>query len=107
MKIYHMPQNQIATEPSFPDSWLTRCWFVLAELLRSVKVRRRERAFRLCETLPLGEKRFLAVVQFEQKRFLIGATSNAITLLDRLDCAASPLGAREHGSQNHLGESMF
>lgn len=54
-------------------------------LLRTVKVRRRERMLRIAETLPLGEKRFLAVVQFENRRFLIAATPQSVSLLERLD----------------------
>lgn len=46
--------------------------------------KRRERRLRLCETLALGEKRFLAVVSFKQQEFLVGGTSHSIALLTRL-----------------------
>jgi flagellar biogenesis protein FliO len=45
---------------------------------------RAPRQLRLCETLGLGERRFLAVVQFEQQKFLIGGTGNSVALLTRL-----------------------
>ena len=50
------------------------------------------RRLRLCETLPLGERRFVAVVEFEQARFLLGATASSVVLLARLTDArqASP-----------------
>lgn len=65
------------------------CWRrAIRKFLHSLAIRRRERTLRLCETLPLGEKRLLAVVQFEGRRFLIGATNQSISLLDRLDSAA-------------------
>ena len=64
---------------------LARVLAAIGSVLRSVKIRRREHSLRICETLQLGEKRFLAVVQFEQRRFLIGATNQSISLLDRLD----------------------
>ena len=44
----------------------------------------RGKRLRLCETLPLGEKRFLAVVQFEQQQFLVGGSGDSIALLTQL-----------------------
>jgi flagellar biogenesis protein FliO len=52
---------------------------------KSLKRRRSARRLRLSETLSLGEKRFLAVVQFQQQEFLVGGTGNSIALLARLD----------------------
>lgn len=46
--------------------------------------RRAPRRLRLCESLPLGERRFVAVVEFEQTRFLLGGTSASLVLLARL-----------------------
>jgi len=45
---------------------------------------RRPRRLRLCESLPLGDRRFVAVVEYEQCRFLLGGTSASIVLLARL-----------------------
>jgi hypothetical protein len=42
------------------------------------------RQLRLCETLALGERRFLVVVEFASQKFLIGTSANAITLLTEL-----------------------
>jgi hypothetical protein len=42
------------------------------------------RRLRLCESLPLGERRFVAVVEFERSRFLVGGTSASLVLLARL-----------------------
>jgi flagellar biogenesis protein FliO len=47
--------------------------------------RRTPRRLRLCESLPLGERRFIAVVEFEQARFLLGGTSASLVLLARLE----------------------
>jgi flagellar biogenesis protein FliO len=47
--------------------------------------RRPPRRLRLCESLPLGERRFVAVVEFEESRFLLGGTSASLVLLARLD----------------------
>jgi len=51
---------------------------------------RRTRALRLCESLPLGERRFVAVVEYANFRFLLGGTSASLVLLARLpDCSTS------------------
>jgi len=48
----------------------------------------------LCESLPLGERRFVAVVEFEQKRFLVGGTSASLVLLAHLDNSACKTSAQ-------------
>jgi len=42
------------------------------------------RQLRLRETLALGERRFLALVEVCGKRFLVGGTSSSLTLLAHL-----------------------
>jgi len=54
------------------------------------------RRLQLCESLPLGEKRFLAVVRVDAQRFLIGGTGNSIALLATL---SGPAGHGE-GAEN-------
>lgn len=55
------------------------------------------RQLRLCETLALGDRRFLVVVEFGRQKLLIGSTSNALALLAELQDAsaasAAPAGA--------------
>jgi len=74
-------------EPSVlePLPLLARVFLPVLTFLRGIKIRRRERSMRLCETLPLGEKRFLAIVQIEQQRFLIASSNQSISLLYCLD----------------------
>src|SRR5579859_2263386 len=43
--------------------------------------RRQPKRLRLCESLALGDRRFVAVVEFEQSRFLIGGTQGSLVLL--------------------------
>ena len=45
---------------------------------------------RLLETLPLGEKRFVALVSAEGHKFLIGGGSSGVSLLTRLDETPTP-----------------
>ena len=56
-----------------------------ARVQKRFQRRRSMRRLRLSETLSLGEKRFLAVVQFQRQEFLVGGTGNSIALLARLD----------------------
>jgi len=60
---------------------------ILGAIFRQVHslVRRREgNVMRLCETLSLGERRFLAVVVVEEQRYLVGGAGNSISLLAQL-----------------------
>ena len=45
---------------------------------------RRSRRLRVCETLSLGERRFLAIVEFDRQEFLVGGSGNSLELLARL-----------------------
>jgi len=56
----------------------------MSRLSRLCLSRRKPRRLRLCESLPLGERRFVAVVEFERSRFLLGGTSASLVLLARL-----------------------
>jgi len=66
---------------SFGARLLSRLHQVASRLVAG----RRERHLRLCETLSLGERRFLAVVQYHEHRFLVAGTSHSIALLRQLD----------------------
>jgi len=44
----------------------------------------------LRETLALGERRFVAVVEFEQQKFLIGGTGSSLSMLANLASAPAP-----------------
>jgi flagellar biogenesis protein FliO len=43
------------------------------------------RRLRLAESLPLGDRRFVAVLEFDGSRFLLGGTASTLVLLARLD----------------------
>jgi flagellar biogenesis protein FliO len=57
------------------------------------------RQLRVRETLPLGERRFLAVVEFEQQKFLIAGTGSSVSMLTVLPekTAAGPPGVAASG----------
>jgi len=64
-----------------PELWsLARTWW-----RRVLELSRRPpRRLRLAEHLSLGERRFVAVVEFDGSRFLVGGTSASLVLLAQL-----------------------
>ncbi|HXZ11146.1 MAG TPA: flagellar biosynthetic protein FliO [Candidatus Sulfotelmatobacter sp.] len=61
----------------------------LAAISRHRIWRRRVQRLRLCETLSLGNRGFLAVVRYEEQRFLVGGTNTSIALLAQLSSRAT------------------
>lgn len=63
------------------DRWrAVRAWWKRIRRLGQ----RAPRRLRLCDSLPLGERRFVAVVEFERSRFLVGGTTSSLVLLASL-----------------------
>jgi flagellar biogenesis protein FliO len=56
----------------------------LGRFVALASARRRERRLRLCEMLALGDKRFVAVVEYGQEKFLLAGTPQNISLLHRM-----------------------
>ncbi len=79
---------QVRRVLSNPGALLERVLHFLITLSRHVagrlRTQRNEKAMRLCETISLGEKRFLAIVQVDEERILIGGSASAVALLTRL-----------------------
>lgn len=55
---------------------------------QTISLKRRENQLRLCETLSLGDRRFLAVVLVEQQKYLVGGAPNSVALLAKLPSQA-------------------
>lgn len=53
----------------------------LGAFSRQVLQRNRSRRLQLCETVSLGNRGFVAVVGYQEQRFLVGGTSTSIVLL--------------------------
>jgi hypothetical protein len=71
-------------------AFVQRMWAASGgRVVARVSSARSPRRLRLCEAVPLGDKRFVAVVQFERNRFLIGGAPNSVVLLTRLDADSS------------------
>lgn len=52
---------------------------------------RRERRLRLCETVSLGERRLVALIQLDDQPLLVGVTGSSITLLTEPVSCTSPV----------------
>jgi flagellar biogenesis protein FliO len=76
--------NLEATSPAMAQPLLLRVWLRLAQWRKGLQARRAPRRLRLRETLSLGDKRFVAVIEFETERFLLGGGANNVALLARL-----------------------
>jgi hypothetical protein len=61
---------------------------------------RSPKRLRLCESLPLGERRFVAVVEFDAERFLVGGTSSSMVLLSRLADGPAQQQERDKAAKN-------
>ena len=67
-----------------PTAVRSRCWEWIQHVLAGVRRHEAPRRLHLCEALALGEKRFVAVIEFETQRFLVGGGAASVTLLARL-----------------------
>ena len=73
---------------------LKNLWQGVRRAIKSRKVRR----LRVCETLSLGDRRFVAVIEFDRQEFLVGGSGNSLELLARLHegrVIAEPSAPRE------------
>jgi hypothetical protein len=61
---------------------LAESWKWMRRQVRSRRVRKR---LRVCETLSLGDKRFIAVIQVDGEQFLVGGASSSMATLARLE----------------------
>lgn len=61
--------------------WLAAASNWLRKLMVSRKSRKR---LRVCETVSLGDKRFVAVIEVDGEQFLVGGASNSVATLARL-----------------------
>jgi flagellar biogenesis protein FliO len=60
---------------------------------------------RLCETLPLGDRRYLALVEVDGHRFLLGAAGNSLSLLARMSPQTPEVFS--HGDDEHFDVEEF
>jgi hypothetical protein len=66
---------------------------------------RRARRLRVRETISLGERRLVAIVECDEREFLVGATGQAISLLAPLGAAGAGASRDSFGEQSALGRA--
>ena len=71
----------IAAPPN--TAWISALKNLWQWSTHAVKIRK-PRRLRVCETLSLGDRRFLAVVEFDHQEFLVGGTGSSLELMARL-----------------------
>jgi len=72
---------QSATSQRGTSHWLAGAWKWALKHLRSGHARKR---LRVCESVSLGEKRFVAVIEVDGEQFLVGGASSSVATLARL-----------------------
>jgi hypothetical protein len=64
------------------DSLLTQAWNCMQQKLKSPGGKKR---LRVCESVSLGEKRFVAVIQVDGEQFLVGGSASSVSTLAHLE----------------------
>jgi len=64
------------------DSLLTTGWSWMQQKLRAPRGKKR---LRICESVSLGEKRFVAVIQVDGEQFLVGGSASSVATLAHLE----------------------
>jgi len=70
---------------SFWNLLMSRLSVVWNWTLQKLKSQQGKKRLRVCESVSLGEKRFLAVIQVDGEQFLVGGSSSSVATLARLE----------------------
>ncbi len=63
-------------------NWLAGAW---SQVRRQLVSRQSRKRLRVCETVSLGEKRFVAVIEVDRQQFLVGGAAASVATLARLE----------------------
>lgn len=85
-----MEEKQLTSKVVLPGVWRRACAALWARLggWRT----RPPRQLRLCENLALGDKRFLSVVEYGPRKFLVGGTGSSLAMLAVISPAGEEVG---------------
>jgi hypothetical protein len=84
VKPVEIDSHKALSQESKLHAFAKQCIASIKWILRGVRIQPTRKTLRLCENLPLGDKRFVAVIQVESERFLIGGAAGSVSLLTRL-----------------------
>jgi hypothetical protein len=79
-----MQSESFIVNPSPVAGLLRSFWGSLAKLSHRMLARREPRRLRLCETISLGNRGYLAVVRYDEQQFLVGGTTVSVALIAQL-----------------------
>ena len=80
-------ENSVPAKPQRPGALMRLfSWLQKRAVLRATK------QLRVSETISLGEKRFVAILQVENRKFLIGGGASSVALLTQLDAQSETAG---------------
>jgi len=74
----------LAKEKSRMMALRSAVWEWAARWFSAIRVRRAPRQLRVAESVSLGEKRIVAVIEYQGQKFLVGGGSASVNLLARL-----------------------
>jgi len=74
---------------SYATAFMKTFWRCGMWIAKGARTQRTGKRLRVSESVSLGERRFVAVIQVDQERFLIGGSSTSVCMLTRLKDAAS------------------
>jgi len=77
-------ERKLAENRSRLGAFCSESWKLIRQLLPEVRVRKAPRRLRVCESVSLGEKRMVAIIQCEGQKLLIGGGASSVSLLARL-----------------------
>lgn len=80
------------------DAVLLRAWRWLTRHSRGVLARGVSRRLKVAETVSLGEKRFVSILQVDGEQFLVGGSPSNIVLLAKLEAKPETPGGRSFES---------
>jgi flagellar protein FliO/FliZ len=75
--------------------------------MKTPGLRSRRVPIQMVGTLPLGDKKFLAVVEIQGKHYFIGISQNAVNMLSELDLDADALEPPGEEAGNHDFAAIF
>ncbi len=87
-------------KPGIAEAAGSRIASFVSRMFSLASAHRRERRLRLCEMLSLGEKRFIAVVEYGQETFLLAGTPQNISLLKKFDGNSQEIEEAQHPGCN-------
>lgn len=80
-----IPELRAMANNEHRDSRLAAVWQKLLRYWSVIRIERAPRQLHVRETLQIGEKRQLLVVQVGERQLLIGAAGNCLTMLAELE----------------------